>query len=497
MNLHQLFHNLPALQVVLPLLSAPLCVLLRSRTGAWALATAVSWLSLLISALLLFRVVNGGVISYAMGGWPPPIGIELRIDHLNAFVLVVVNLIAAVILPYARRSVAAELPAEKIYLFYAMVMLCLSGLLGITITGDAFNVFVFLEISSLSSYALIALGRDRRALVSSFQYLIMGTIGGTFLLIGIGLMYMMTGTLNMMDLAQRLEPVYATHTVQAALAFVVIGLTLKMAVFPLHFWLPGAYAHSPSTVGAFLAATTTKVAAYALIRFVFTIFGVGYAFHQQSLGQILVVLAVAGMIIPSIAAIYQRDAKCLLAYSSVAQIGYIVLGIGLASVTGLTGAILHLLNHAVIKGALFMALGCVVYRTGSVRLDDMRGLGRDMPWTMAAFVAGGLSLIGIPLTAGFISKWYLVQAALARDEWWLAVIVLVSSLLAIAYIWRVVEVAYLRDRPADAAPRREAPLSMLIPTWLLILINVYIGVDSTGVAGIAREAARALIGAGA
>jgi multicomponent Na+:H+ antiporter subunit D len=487
--------QLPILQVVVPLLAAPAALLLHHPRLAWGLTLLVSWCTLLIAALLLGQVLDEGVVSYALGGWAAPVGIEYRVDAVNAFVLLIVSGISAVVLPFAARSVEREIDRNRITLFYTAWLLCLAGLLGITITGDAFNVFVFLEISSLSSYVLISLGRDRRALTASFQYLIMGTIGATFILIGVGLLYMMTGTLNMVDLAERLPAVIESRTVRAGFAFLTVGIGLKLALFPLHLWLPNAYAYAPSAVTGFLAATATKVAVYVLLRFTFSIFGPAFAFESMPLGEILLVLAVVAVLSASTVAIFQENVKRMLAYSSVAQIGYMLLGISFASVTGLTAAILHLFNHALMKGALFLALGCVVYRLGSARLAGLRGLGRRMPFTMAAFVVGGLSLIGVPLTVGFISKWYLVLAALERGWWPVAAVVLVGSLLAVAYVWRVVETAYFQapEEPQSIAVT-EAPWSMLVPTWVLIIANIYFGVATDLTLGTARRAAELLLG---
>lgn len=485
--------HLQVLIVVIPLLAAPLLSLLRGSNAPWLLATAVSWTLLAIALWLVGQVQLNGPLDYALGGWAAPWGIAYRLDATNAMVQLLVTMVAAVALPYARLSAAREIDPEQHPGFYAAVLLLLAGLLGITATGDAFNVFVFLEISSLATYTLIALGRDRRALTSAFRYLIMGTIGATFFLIGVGLLYVLTGTLNMADLAERLPAVAATRTAHTAAAFLVVGVCLKLALFPLHLWLPNAYAYAPSAVTALVAATSTKVAAYVLIRFLYTIFGIDFAFGQLPLAQILMVLAVIGMLVASAVAIRQPDAKRLLAYSSVAQIGYIVLGLAMGSVLGLTAALLHMFNHALMKGALFMALGCVAWRLGSTRVDQLKGLGRDMPWTMAAFVVGGLSLIGVPLTAGFISKWYLVLAALEQGWWALIVAILVSSLMAVAYIWRIVEMAYFQQ--SESRDRtREVPLGLLLPTWVLVLANLWFGIDSSLTIGIADQAARALIG---
>jgi multicomponent Na+:H+ antiporter subunit D len=360
-------------------------------------------------------------------------------------------------------------------------------------TGDAFNLFVFLEISSLSTYALISLGKDRRALTASYQYLVMGTLGATFYVIGLGLLYMMTGTLNIVDLHAKLTDMDGSiRTLQAALAFLTVGLSLKLALFPLHLWLPNAYTYAPSTVTAFLAATATKVAVYVMLRVFFTIFGVDI-FEETHLAPVLMVLAICGMFIASTVAIFQSNLKRLLAYSSVAQIGYIMLGISFLNVTGLSAGIVHLLNHAVMKSACFLALGCVMYRYGSVRLEDLHGVGKKMPWTMGAFVIGGLSLIGVPLTVGFISKWQLITAALEAEYWPVAVLVLLSSLLAVIYVWRILEVAYFKE-PAAGPGIKEAPISMLIPLWIMALASIYFGVDTDMTLGVAQLAAEMLVG---
>lgn len=486
--------HLPILLVVVPLAAAAVTAVLRSGRIAWLVTLVTSWAVLGISVSLLVQVLRDGSIRYVLGGWPPPWGIEYSIDPLSAFVLVLLGGIAAIITPFALRSVERELERGLVHFHYSALLLCLAGLLGMTCTGDVFNLFVFLEISSISAYTLIAMGPDRRALHAAFRYLIMGSVGATFIVIGIGMLYMMTGSLNMADLAELIPP-QRNRTISVALAFLTVGIGLKLALFPLHLWLPDAYTFAPSAVTAFLAATATKVAVYVLARFLFTVFGMGFTFEVMALDRILIPLCLLGILAGSMRAIHQKNVKRMLAYSSVAQIGYVVLGLSLVSLTGLTAGILHLFNHALMKGSLFLAMGCIMYQVGSVRLDDMRGLGRSMPWTMAAFVIGGLSLIGVPLTVGFISKWYLVLGAVEQGRWIVVGVVLLGSLLAVIYIWRVVEVAYFEEASGDE-PVREAPLSLLIPTWALVLANLYFGIDATLTSGIASGAARLLMGTG-
>jgi multicomponent Na+:H+ antiporter subunit D len=493
-------NHLPAIQVIIPLLSAPLCLLLRWRTGAWLIALVASWASFGVSLELLRTVVEHGSITYNMGGWPAPWGITYHIDALSAFIVLIVSGIGALTLTYAYRSVKREIRPESLRAFYALLLICQAGLLGIAVTGDAFNMYVFLEISSLSAYALIGLGQRRRALRAAFQYLIMGTIGATFILIGIGLLYSLTGTLNIQDLATRIalipESAYGHRTLITAFAFLTVGVSLKLALFPLHLWLPNAYTYAPSVVTIFLAATATKVAVYMLLRFSFCILDKRFVFEQLTLGNILLIPSLAAIMVASVVAIFQYDIKRMLAYSSIGQIGYMTLGISLNSHAGLSAGILHLFNHALMKGALFMVMGAVVYRTGSVYLSDFRGLGRRMPWTMAAFVIGGMSLMGVPLTAGFISKWILVEATLEAGWWPVTAVVLVGSLLAVIYIWRVVETAYFNPRHEIEHGTEEAPLSLMLPMWILIAANIYFGVDTSLPLDMAERAATVLLSGG-
>lgn len=489
-----MINHFPVLQVILPLMAAPACLFLRKRDMVWLFATAVALLSFAVSLSLLFTVMQNGPVSYELGGWQAPWGIEYRIDPLNAPLLVLVSGISAVVLMAARTSILKEISEDRHVLFFVAWLLCTAGLMGILATGDAFNVFVFLEISSLSTYTLLAMGKDRRALWASYQYLVAGTIGATFILIGIGLMYMMTGTLNMADLAARLPEMENTRTVYTAFAFFIVGVCMKLALFPLHLWLPNAYAYAPSVVTAFLAATATKVAVYVMLRFMFGVFGFEFSIEHLPLQAILMTLGLAGIFVASLVAIRQENIKRMLAYSSVAQIGYIILGFSFASQTGIAATLLHMLNHGLMKGALFLSMAAIVYRLGVANLSQMHGLASSMPLTMAAFAIGGLSLIGVPLTVGFISKWYLVSAALENGWWPVAALILLGSLLSVIYVWRVIEVVYFRPADASTPDVKEAPAAILIPMWILVIANLYFGIDTSLTVGVSEMAAAELFG---
>lgn len=495
----ELEQHLPALQVVVPMLTAPLVMLLTPRRLAWAATTAASLCAFAIALSLTAAVLDGGRPVYQMGGWAAPYGIELVVDPFSALILLVITGASSIALLAGARSIDAQIQGERQPLFYAAWLLALAGLAGIAVSGDAFNVFVFMEISSLASYVLVAGGPDRRALPAVFKYLVMGTIGATFYLIGIGLIYMMTGTLNLADMAERIGQVSDLRPVLLGAGFVTTGLALKAAVFPLHLWLPNAYTYAPHMVTAFLAACATKVSLYVLIRFDFMVFQPNLADHGLQFALFLMPLALLALLISSGVALFERNLKRLLAWSSVAQIGYMTLGVSLLTATGITAGILHMFNHALAKGALFLAVAALAAGCGGVRLEQIRGAGKRMPWTMGAFVLAGLSLVGVPGTAGFVSKWYLLSAAIATEGYGpaLAAVIVVTSLMALAYIWRVVEAAYFEEPAAPGTTetkRGEAPVVLVAAAWLVALSNIFFGLSPDLPLALAGQGADILLG---
>ncbi len=492
-------YHAPVYVVVIPLLAGALAAASPSGRVGWGLAAFGAGASFLLAVLTLLLVITDGTISYALGGWEPPLGIEYRVDALNAPILVLISGVAALVMIYAPRTLDEAIQPSQQALVYCAFMIALAGLLGVAITGDAFNVFVFLEISSLATYILVAMGcqRDRRALKAAYDYLILGTIGATFFVIGVGFLYAVTGTLNIVDMADKLGGLADNRAAQTGFAFIIIGLGLKIALFPLHTWLPNAYAFAPSFFTVFVAATATKAAFIVFVRMLFGLFGVDDPMLGMLLLYLIAPLAIIGMLVCSAQACFQGDARRILAFSSVAQVGYMLLGAATGTAMGLAAGLLHLINHALMKGALFMALGIVLARAGAVRVDDFAGLGRTMPFTMAAFVLAGLSLIGVPPTAGFVSKWYLLQATLDAGWWWAAAAIAFASLLALIYVGRIIEAAYMRPPPMqDGKPpaRVATPLSLLAPLWILALANLYFGLDARLTTSVSCAAAGQVYG---
>lgn len=433
----------------------------------------------------LITVLINGKQSYYLGGWAPPIGIEYVVDHVSAFVSLVVTSVALVIV-LATRQIAARDFADRLGTYYSMVLLLLTGLTGIVITGDLFNLFVFLEIASLAAYTLIFLG-SRRGMIAGFRYLILGTMGGAFYLLGVGFIYFSTGSLNMTDVSQILPQLPNSTTVMAAAILIFVGLGLKMGLFPLHLWLPDAYTYSLSSVNSIIAPIMTKVAAYAMLRMFLSVFSVDYLYFEGiPLAGTLVFVGLAGTIFGSIAAIRQTDFRRMLAYSSISQISLIGVGIGLASPLAFAAALLHVMNHAVMKGCLFLVAASTQRETGRTDIEQFNGLGRRMPITMAAFTLASLSMIGIPPTAGFFSKWYLVQTSIDAAQWGVVAIILLSSLLTAVYLFKVLERAYLTPPKPDPREKMddqgrqtifgESPPSLLIGTVLLSLAVIILGI---------------------
>jgi multicomponent Na+:H+ antiporter subunit D len=490
----------PVLIIAIPMIASFFNLLIGWRFKGFCYPWVVAALSVctLASFATLGTVITDGTIHYRLGSWAPPWGIEYVIDHLNAFMLVIVSFISLLVAIYSKKSIEQELPT-KIVPFYSIFLLLITGLLGILITGDMFNLYVFLEVASLAGYALIAIG-DEKAPLASFEYVVIGTVGACFYLLGVGYLYIVTGSLNMADLSQLLPQLYLSKIIVIAFAFFVVGVAIKMAFFPLHVWLPDAYTHAPSTVSALVASTMTKVGAYVMIRIMFTVFRPYFSIELVPVTTILGWVAVVAMMFGLINAIAQYDFKRMLCYVIIAEVGYIVLGLSVANRMGVTGAILHILYDAFMMACLFLVAGAIIYKTGTRDITQFRHLNKKMPFTMAAFTIAALSVIGLPPTCGFFSKWYLVMGAIDAQQWAFAAALMISSLLSAVIFFKVIENVYFEPpltgheqveegaheevtQHGEAAAHKEiamdeAPMSMLIPIYITVAGILVLGILS-------------------
>jgi multicomponent Na+:H+ antiporter subunit D len=446
---------------------------------AYPLAVAGASISAILSVVTFISYLDEGSLRYTFGGWQPPIGIEFVYDGLSGFVLIVINTIAAVVLLYSGSSTKRELP-DKIAAYYTLTMLLMLGFTGMVLTGDLFNLYVFLEVSSLSSYALIAIG-NKKAHYSAFRYLIIGTIGGTLYLFGVGFLYTVTGTLNIIDMHAILMQIGDSKAIFTALLLIIVGVGIKAAIFPMHGWLPESYANANSATSALIPPIGTKVAAYILFRVFFYVYGIELVNAHIPVTLFLGIFAAIGIIYGSIMAIAQTDLKRMLAYSSIAQIGYIIMGLSLANPWAFAGALLHLLAHAVMKGGLFMVSGNLMYKEGHTDITKFNdSYRRKYPYTMAAFTVAAISMVGLPPLAGFFSKWYLVLGTVDAANWYFLAAILISSLLNAVYFFRILEKVYMKNpetkqSKSDESPRDEAPFVMVLTTVLMAVALIAIG----------------------
>ncbi|MGD9332867.1 MAG: proton-conducting transporter membrane subunit [Desulfobacterales bacterium] len=482
--------HFPALIIVVPLVTAFVITIVGWIDKRWCfpLTAAALLATLLASVGVLVAVQQNGVIEYFMAGWTPPVGINLRVDHLNSLVLVAVSAVALLNL-LGTRPIVEQTYADRLGAFYTLYILLVTGLLGITATGDAFNLYVLIEIAALTGYALIGMGPGRAPL-SSLNYIFMGTIGASFYLLGVGYLYLATGTLNMVDLAARLPDIYNSRLVVSAFILCLAGLCLKMGFFPLHAWLPNAYAHAPSPVSSLVAPLVTKVMIYVMIRIMLFVFNPVFAFDLMSIGEPMVWLASLAIVAGSVLALSTRRLKRMLTYIIVAEVGYMVGGFWLGNRLGISGAILHIINDAVMTFCVFLTAAAIIYKVGSDAIDDMQGLFKKMPVTMGVLVVAGLSIIGVPPTCGFFSKWYLISGAIAAGQYGFMAALLLSSLINVVLFFRIFEIAYFEPFGAHHGDHhaghghlisevQEAPFEMLatlvVTAVLLFALGIYAG----------------------
>jgi len=479
----------PVLVVAISLLSSFTILIVgrRNKNSCCFISIATILIQLVMSIFILNHVLTIGTIHYWLGGWAPPWGIEYLVDALNAYVLVIVLFLGLLCVIHSKSSLEHELPepSHKIVPFYTVYQLFITGLCGVTVTGDIFNMYVFIEILSLAAYALVA-SKGGISLRAGFTYLVMGSIGACFFLLGIGFLYAVTGSLNIRDLSFLLPPLYGNKVVQAAFIFFIVGLGIKMAIFPLHTWLPDAHPAAPSPISAMLSGIMIMVGFYALIRVLFTLFPFYYNY-----GLILLVLGLLSMTVANLFAFFQKDLKRLFAYSSIVNMGIVATGVGVAAYIlstvaepsktppeaaslAMAGALLHILSHGIGKAMVFLGSGNIHYGIHTRELAKMGGIGRDMPFTGYSMSVGLLSLLGLPPLLGFWSKFLIIMSvALAIRSVGGVVIIATFILLlfnviyAAAYYLKVTKVLMIES---GAVRTHEAPFPMVFSVVVFALL---------------------------
>jgi multicomponent Na+:H+ antiporter subunit D len=427
------------------------------------------------SVQLVWQALSEGTMTYTLGGWSPPWGIVFVIDTFSAFMIAL--LVIGVLATYVtcRDEIMGHFE-EKSAAFVSLILLTLAGHVGIVSTGDLFNLYVLIEVAALTGYALLGLGSSR-ARLSSLNYLCIGSVGASLYLLGVGYLYMLTGSLNMADLTGVLQTFPPNASLRAAIAVLFIGLWVKMALFPFHGWLPGAYSHSSPTTATLLAPMTTKVMAYVVIRLLVTVFPAGLAM-PSAVPEVAVILATLAIFAGSAMAFRQTDLRRMLTYIVVAEVGYMVGGAFIGNRMAMTGAMLHILADAFMTLTLFLAVCNIARKRDSLELSNLQGLFKAMPFTMAAFVLGAMSMIGVPPLFGFFSKWHLLSGALEAGQYPFMAALIVSSLVNVVLFFRIFEVAFF-EKPADGADPQEVRWIRVAPVAVVALLLIVAGL-STG-----------------
>ena len=468
--------NIIPLFVAIPLAGAFILPLIGRKIKAVndILGTLFTF-SLFVMSIFAVKIVNEyGTLVYSVGGWKPPVGIAMVLDGLSAFMLVTVNVIAFLIAIFSINYMEKYTSKTK---FYTLFLLMVAGMNGVVVTGDMFNLFVFLEIASVASYALVAFGTEKHELEAAFKYAMMSTVGSLFVLLGIVFMYSFTSTLNMADMGAQL--IIAKGGINITLivsVFFLMGFGLKAALVPFHAWLPDAHPSAPAPISAMLSGVLIKsLGVYALCRIFFNIFGM-----TPEVSEILLVLGTLSMVIGVFLAVGQWDFKRLLAYHSISQIGYVILGIGLGTPLGIIGGLFHLFNHSVFKSLLFLNSGAVEYATGTRDLKKMGGLSEKMPVTSTTSLIASMSIAGIPPFNGFWSKLIIIIACVQAGRYGYAFWAVLASVLTLASFMKVMKYAFFDKMKETWEKVKEVPLYMKLSMSLLALLCILGGVLLVG-----------------
>jgi multicomponent Na+:H+ antiporter subunit D len=440
--------------------------------------------AMILAMLNLNFVVKNGEYLYRIGHYNAPYAIEFRIGIIEAMMGLLFTFVALMIIWYSTYGIEKEIKEAKIGLYYLLINILIGSLLGVVYSNDLFNCFVFIEVGTLSSCGIIIVKDKKENIRATLKYLIMSCLGSGLVLMGIAYLYSMTGHLNINYIHEELIKSYLNYpnAVLISIVLFIIGLGVKSAMFPLHNWLPDAHSNAPSSSSAILSSLVLKAFVLLLIKILYRLYGMEIL-HHYSVLNIILILGSLGMIMGSVFAIFQKNVKRVIAYSTVAQMGYIFLGVGLGTDIGVSIAIFHIIGHALTKSALFLLVGAMIEQTGHKTLEHLKGIGREMPLTLGLFSLAALSMIGIPMLPGFISKWYLSLATIAAGETILIAVILISSLLNAVYYAPIVINGFFGEDNMEGKvyKSKSKPIKEMIPVIFLVGSMIYVGIASRGI----------------
>ena len=482
-------------QLLLPIVVAVILPLLHNypKLVAW-ISTITMAITSILGTLLLLDVLENGSFTYVFSSANAAIGIELSISAFSTLFTFIVTGISTLILLYSIESIRKDVEPGRIARYYTLLLTLLFAMMILIYTNDLFNTYVFMAVVAISATALVSIKQKKDNYMASFRYLLLNEMGSLAYLLGVAILYLLTGYLNMNLVHETLQPLVNDYSlaIYAATGLIVIGLSIKAAVFPLHIWLPDAHSSAPSASSAMLSAIVIKAYVIVLIKFVYVVLGTDLA-RELSLDIYIIFVGVLGMMMGSFFALGQRDVKRILAYSSVSQIGYIMVGIGLLSPMGLLAALFHILSHAVMKSALFLSTGVFIYTKKRRKVHQFQGLGYLVPLSMVVFGIASLGMIGIPLTSGFIAKFQLSVSAASAGEGWIVIMILISSFLNAVYYLPILLRAYIGEPESrehlGKIKLEQAPFTMLLTVALLGLGIILMGIFPNQVFSVMEAAA--------
>ncbi len=474
-------HALPML-AILPILAALLCLVINSHTVKARVSVVISFIQLLFIALLITLILESGQnLRYSLGSWGAPLGIDLVV---NGFSLVLLSISACIVFFLSIYSSAYFDNSDTAHRFWPLWWLLVCGLNVAFISADIFNIYVALEIIGLSAVALVALSKSHSALVAALRYALVGLLGSLMYLFGVALLYRSFGTLDLAQLAWQMSQVSQTNNMllhYPAFILISIGLMLKTAILPMHFWLPTAHASAPAPVSALLSALVVKASLYLLIRFWLDVFG---PVSNEITAFMLGIFGSCAILWGSIKAIQAQQLKLLVAYSTVAQLGYLFLFFPLVFISnsshqmtelGLMAVSYLIASHAFAKAAMFLVAGNIKTLYGHDQINRLYGLSQYSPVTLLTFAIAGISLIGIPPSGGFIAKWLLLKTAIETSQWWWTIVILSGGLLAAVYVGRILNIAFSQTDTHELTNIKNNPASIYYSALSLAIIAIGLG----------------------